>query len=69
MYKRQGVASTGDELVPSPAPYQIRDSNGPMLAALAHTLGADVELRSALPDDPAALAAALRHPGDIRNSA
>ena len=63
---RVGVASTGDELVPSPAPYQIRDSNGPMLAALAHTLGADVELRSALPDDPAALAAALRNPGDIR---
>lgn len=63
---RVGVASTGDELVPSPAPHQIRDSNGPMLAALAHTLGADVELRSALPDDPAALAAALRNPGDIR---
>jgi len=63
---RVGVASTGDELVPSPAPHQVRDSNGPMLAALAHALGAEVELRSALPDNPTALAAALRNPGDIR---
>jgi len=63
---RVGVASTGNELVTHPAPYQIRDSNGPMLAALARTLGAEVELRPALPDDPAALAAALRHPGDLR---
>ncbi len=61
-----GVASTGDELVPDPASYQIRDSNGPMLAALARSLGADVELRPALPDDPPALTAALRNPGDIR---
>jgi molybdopterin molybdotransferase len=63
---RVGVASTGNELVLEPAPYQIRDSNGPMLAALAHTLGAEVALRPALPDDPATLAAALRNPGDIR---
>ncbi|NWJ40848.1 MAG: molybdopterin molybdotransferase MoeA [Geothrix sp.] len=63
---RVGVASTGDELVPSPAPHQIRDSNGPMLAALAHILGAEVDLRPALADDPATLAAALRNPGDIR---
>lgn len=63
---RVGVASTGDELVPTPATHQIRDSNGPMLAALAHALGAEVELRPALPDDPPALAAALRNPGDIR---
>jgi molybdopterin molybdotransferase len=63
---RVGVASTGDELVASPAPHQIRDSNGPMLAALARALGADVALRPTLPDDPPALAEALRHPGDIR---
>ncbi len=63
---RVGVASTGDELVPSPAPYQIRDSNGPMLADLAQTLGAEVELRPALPDEPATLARALGHPGAIR---
>ena len=62
---RVGVASTGNELVPQPAPHQIRDSNGPMLAALARTLGADVALRPSLPDDPATLAAALRNPGDI----
>ncbi len=63
---RVGIASTGDELVPNPAPHQIRDSNGPMLAALAHTLGAETELRPALPDDPRALGTALQNPGDIR---
>jgi molybdopterin molybdotransferase len=59
---RVDVASTGDELVADPAPHQIRDSNGPMLAALAHALGAEVRRRPALPDDPAALAAALTAP-------
>ena len=63
---RVGVASTGNELVAQPAPFQIRDSNGPMLAALARSLGAEVTLRPALPDDPATLAAALRNPGDCR---
>ncbi len=37
-----------------------------MLAALAHALGAEVERRPALPDDPATLAAALRNPGGAR---
>ncbi len=63
---RVGVASTGNELVTHPKPHQIRDSNGPMVAALARALGAEVELRPALPDDPATLAAALLHPGDLR---
>ena len=63
---RVGVASTGDELVPDPAPHQIRDSNGPMLLALARTLGGEAELRAPLPDDPIALATTLRDPGDIR---
>ena len=63
---RVAVASTGDELVADPLPHQIRDSNGPMLAALAHALGAEVERRPALPDDPATLAAALRNPGNAR---
>ncbi len=63
---RVGIASTGDELVANPAPHQIRDSNGPMLAALVHTLGAEAELRPSLPDDPPSLAAALQNPGDIR---
>lgn len=59
---RVDVASTGDELVADPAPHQIRDSNGPMLAALAHALGADVRRRPSLPDDPGALAEALQAP-------
>ena len=63
---RVGVASTGDELVQNPLPHQLRDSNGPMLFALARTLGAEAELRAPLPDDPIALATALRAPGDIR---
>lgn len=63
---RVAVASTGDELVADPLPHQIRDSNGPMLAALAHALGAEVERRPALPDDPATLAQALRNPGGAR---
>ena len=60
---RVDVASTGDELVAEPAPWQIRDSNGPMLAALAHALGADVRRKPSLPDEPEALAAALAEPG------
>ena len=63
---RVAVASTGDELVADPRPHQIRDSNGPMLAALAQALGAEVERRPALPDDPEALAEALRSPGGAR---
>ncbi len=59
---RVDVASTGDELVADPAPHQIRDSNGPMLAALAHALGAEVRRRPSLPDDPEALAKALQAP-------
>lgn len=56
------VASTGDELAREPLPHQIRDANGPMLAALALALGAEPRPCPPLPDDPAALAAALRHP-------
>jgi molybdopterin molybdotransferase len=63
---RVGVASTGDELVSNPASHQIRDSNGPMLLALARALGAEAELRAPLPDDPVALAATLRESGNIR---
>ena len=50
-----GIAATGDELAADPAPHQIRDANGPMLAALAHNLGAEVRRLPALPDDSAAL--------------
>jgi molybdopterin molybdotransferase len=63
---RVAVASTGDELTVEPRPHQIRDANGPMLASLAHLLGAEVERWPSLPDDPAALAEALRNPGGAR---
>lgn len=59
---RVDVASTGNELVADPAPHQIRDSNGPMLMALAHALGAEVRRRPSLPDDPEALSKALQAP-------
>jgi len=53
------VAPTGDELVQEPAAHQIRDANGPMLAALAHALGAEARLLPAVPDTPDALRAFL----------
>ncbi|HJW34534.1 MAG TPA: molybdopterin molybdotransferase MoeA [Holophagaceae bacterium] len=55
-----GIAPTGDELVANPAPWQIRDSNGPMLEALAFRLGAEVRRLPRLADDAAALEQALR---------
>ncbi len=60
-----GIAPTGDEIQDPPAPHQIRDSNGPMLAALAHALGADTRLLPPLPDDPASLEAFLGDLGDL----
>jgi len=62
---RVGIAPTGDEIVDHPAPHQIRDSNGPMLAALAHALGADTRLLPPLTDDPASLEAFLGNLGDL----
>jgi len=63
-----GILVTGDEIVPAqaaPLPHQIRDGNGPMLAALVEQLGAAVVWREHVDDDPdrlrAALAAGLRH--------
>lgn len=52
---RVGIASTGDELSGDPAPWQIRDSNGPMLAMLAHNLGAWALRLPPLPDVKGAL--------------
>jgi molybdopterin molybdotransferase len=51
-----GVAPTGDELRGDPEPWQIRDSNGPMLAALAHALGGEALELPPVPDDPEAIA-------------
>lgn len=56
---RVAVAPTGDELALHPEPHQIRDAAGPMLQALAHTLGAEARLLPPLPDAPRALERAL----------
>jgi len=61
-----GIASTGDELVGDPLPHQIRDSNGPMLTALAHRLGAEARKLPSLPDDPEALRQRISNLGEVR---
>jgi molybdopterin molybdotransferase len=52
---RVAILSTGDELVPAdstPGPVQIRNSNGPLLAALAAPYAASVAVLGAARDDP-----------------
>ena len=60
---RVAVASTGDELVavdgPELGPGQIRDSNRPMLSAMLTELGVEVIDLGRIPDDAAALRAAI----------
>ena len=63
---RVGIVPTGDELAADPAPHQIRDSNGPMLEALAHALGADVTRLPPLPDSPGAVRDFLLGLGDLQ---
>jgi molybdopterin molybdotransferase len=56
------LVSTGDELVEPhevPAPHQIRESNGRMLAAFLADLGAEAAVVGRAPDEPAGLARAL----------
>lgn len=56
------VLSTGAELVPAGRPLgpaQIHDANGPMLAAAARAVGAEVVTAPVVPDEAGALAAAL----------
>jgi molybdopterin molybdotransferase len=56
------VITTGAELVPpgrQPGPGQIRDSNGPMLSALARQLGIEPSLRLHAEDDLHAISGAL----------
>ena len=58
------VAPTGDELVSAdrvPGPGQIRNSNGPALAAEARSLGALVEELAPVPDRFEALRSCLEH--------
>ena len=59
---RVAILSTGDELVPvdaTPGPSQIRNSNTPMLSALVSAAGADPIVFPAVPDQAAALDAAI----------
>ena len=61
---RVAILSTGDELVPVeavPGPSQIRNSNAPMLAALVAAAGGIPVVLPAVPDQEAALDAALFH--------
>ncbi|WP_426571649.1 gephyrin-like molybdotransferase Glp [Aquihabitans sp. McL0605] len=60
---RLGVISTGDELIDDDrplAPGQIRESNRPMLVALARSFGIDAVDLGTVADDRDALATALR---------
>jgi molybdopterin molybdotransferase len=55
---RVTIAVTGNELVPAstrPGPGQLRDSNGPMLAALCRARGARVAARAAVADEGGAV--------------
>ncbi len=56
------ILTTGAELVPHhgrPGPGQIRDSNGPMLVALAREAGLAVRTPARVPDEPGATRRAL----------
>ncbi len=46
-----GVLSTGDELRKRPHPWQIRDSNGPMLTSMVQNLGGEARRLPPLPDE------------------
>jgi molybdopterin molybdotransferase len=61
---RVAVLATGNELVAhdgSPGPFAIRNSNSPMLAALARPFAAGVELLGVARDERHAIEKALRH--------
>jgi len=60
---RVAILNTGDEIVPieaDPGPAEIRNSNGPMLAALVRDAGGEPWLLPTAPDNSPALEAALR---------
>jgi molybdopterin molybdotransferase len=63
---RIAIAVTGNELVPAaskPGPGQLRDSNGPMLAALCRATGRAAITRPAVPDEDGAVARLFRDAG------
>jgi molybdopterin molybdotransferase len=64
---RIAIATTGDELVSSGEALgegQLRDSNGPMLAALCRDLGWPVERRARVPDEQSAVDRLFREASD-----
>ncbi len=64
---RVAIAVTGSELVPSdaaPGPGQLRDSNGPMLAALVRVRGGVPSVRRAVADEPEAVRRLFEQAGD-----
>lgn len=65
---RVAIVSTGSELVAPGAPLrrgQIPDSNGPLLAALAADVGAEVVLRTTIDDEGTSLRALLDDLADV----
>jgi len=58
---RVAILTSGDELSSAAGPSQIRDSNGPTLAALARSEGAEVVSVVQIGDDSAAIQAAVEH--------
>jgi molybdopterin molybdotransferase len=63
---RVSIAVTGNELVPAssvPGPGQLRDSNGPMLAALCAARGCSATLSPAVADEDAAVRRLFREAG------
>ena len=59
---RVAILSTGDEIVPvgsTPGPAQIRNSNGPMLAAMVAAAGGEPLILPITPDDSSALDAVI----------
>jgi molybdopterin molybdotransferase len=66
---RIAIAVTGNELVPTsatPGPGQLRDSNGPMLAALCAARGWSASLSRAVADEDAAVRRLFREAGADR---
>jgi len=65
---RVRIVITGNELLPAgsePVACRIADANGPMLSALVRRDGAVAVESDILPDDPAAIRAALLEPADV----
>ena len=64
---RVAILTTGDEIVPvksMPAPHQIRNSNGPMLAAMVVAAGGEPWILPTAADNARALDTALAHAGE-----